>query len=110
MITVTENAVKHLRDLLQSRESSAGAGLRLSVEKGGCAGWQYTMKLDLPIEGDKIFAHGDVNVIVDQNSLEMLGNSQIDYEDGLSDSGFKVRNPVASRTCGCGSSFEPKSE
>jgi iron-sulfur cluster assembly accessory protein len=108
MITVTENAVKHLRDLLQTREVSAGEGLRLSVEKGGCAGWQYTMKLDQPIEGDKIFTHDGVNIIVDQKSIQMLGDSQIDYEDGLSDSGFKVRNPVASRTCGCGSSFEPR--
>ena len=108
MITVTENAVKHLRDLLQSREFSAAEGLRLSVEKGGCAGWQYTMKIDAPIEGDKVFNHDGVNIIVDLGSMEMLGDSQIDYDDGLSDSGFKVRNPVASRTCGCGSSFEPK--
>ena len=109
MITVTENAVKHLRDLLQTRADEPGLGLRLLVEKGGCAGWQYAMKLDAPSAGDEVFAHDGVNIIVDKVSLEKLGDSQLDYEDGLSDSGFRVRNPAAARTCGCGTSFEPTS-
>ena len=78
------------------------------VEKGGCAGWQYAMKLDEAKGGDEVFSRDGVSIIVDPSSLAMLSDSEIDYEDGLADAGFKVRNPVASRTCGCGSSFEPK--
>ena len=108
MITVTENAVKHLRELLQDRAATPDAGLRLMVEKGGCAGWQYTMKLDSPAAGDQIFEEGGVKVMVDGASFPMLDESQIDYEESLSDAGFKVNNPNATRSCGCGSSFEPK--
>ena len=108
MITVTENAVKHLRELLRGRTASAEIGLRLTVEKGGCAGWQYSMKLDQPSPADQLFEQEGVRIIVDDESLAMLDNSEIDYEESLSDSGFKVHNPHAARSCGCGSSFEPK--
>jgi iron-sulfur cluster assembly protein len=107
MITVTASAVKHLRDLLVERGGSSQAGLRLNVEKGGCAGWQYTMKVDEPAAADQIFEQEGVRVIVDRESLPFLTDSCIDYVDTLSDSGFKVNNPNAARSCGCGSSFEP---
>lgn len=107
MITVTASAVKHLRDLLIERGGSSQAGLRLNVEKGGCAGWQYTMKVDEPAAADQIFEQEGVRVIVDRESLPFLTDSCIDYVDTLSDSGFKVNNPNAARSCGCGSSFEP---
>jgi len=108
MITVTENAVKRLRELLQARPAPVGSGLRLGIEKGGCAGWQYTMGVDAPSEKDNVFEQDGVRIIVDGESLAMVEHSQIDYEESLSDEGFKVRNPNANRSCGCGSSFEPK--
>ena len=83
------------------------AGLRLAVEKGGCAGWQYAMKVDEPVATDRIFDQEGVRLIIDQESLPFLTDSCIDYVDSLNDSGFKVNNPNAARSCGCGSSFEP---
>jgi iron-sulfur cluster assembly accessory protein len=107
MITVTPSAVKHLRELLQETPSSPTAGLRLSVEKGGCAGWQYTMKVGDPAGNDEIYELDGVRVIVDQASISFLTDSCIDYSDSLNDAGFKVTNPNAARSCGCGTSFEP---
>ena len=107
MITVTPSAVKHLRELLLERERSDEAGLRLLVGKGGCAGWQYEMKVDEPNDLDEVYDQQGVRVIVDRESLPFLTDSCIDYVDSLSDSGFKVNNPNAARSCGCGSSFEP---
>lgn len=108
MIAVTDNAVKHLRELLESQNAAAGVGLRLMVKKGGCAGWEYAMKLDSPSATDRVFGPEGVSVFVDPESLEYLDGSQLDYSEGLSDAGFKVENPNAARSCGCGSSFEPK--
>ncbi len=108
MITVTPSAVKHLHNLLEDVDNVVDRGLRLMVEKGGCAGWQYSMKMDNATMEDRIFAQDGVNIIVDQHSLGFLSDSCIDYVDTLSDTGFKVINPNAVRSCGCGSSFEPK--
>lgn len=108
MIAVTDNAVKHLRQLLESRSADVGTGLRLMVKRGGCAGLEYAMKLDAPGEADTVYAREGVSIIVDSESLSFLDGSEIDYSDSLSDGGFKVNNPLAERTCGCGSSFEPK--
>ena len=107
MITVTPSAVKHLRELLQDRASSPNSGLRLSVEKGGCAGWQYTMKVGDPVGDDEVHDLDGVRVIVDHDSISFLTDSCIDYSDSLNDAGFKVVNPNAARSCGCGTSFEP---
>lgn len=108
MISLTDNAAIHLRQLLNDKEAPDGAGLRVRVEKGGCAGWQYTMKVDQPQVTDSIFSHLGVSLIVDPESLAFLDNSHIDYIDDLNDSGFRVENPNAARNCGCGTSFEPK--
>ena len=109
MITVTDNAVQHLRELLESKSSADGTGLRLLVNKGGCAGMEYVMKMDIPAPEDHVFGRSGVAVIVDKESLDFLDVSSLDYQDSLNDVGFKVINPNAARSCGCGSSFEPKS-
>jgi iron-sulfur cluster assembly protein len=108
MIAVTDNAVKHLRELLESQNADAGVGLRLMVKKGGCAGMEYAMTLDAPKADDQIFGPEGVAVIVDPESFDFLKGCRLDYSEGLSDEGFKVENPNAVRSCGCGSSFEPK--
>lgn len=107
MITVTPVAVKYLRDLLDAKNAPQGTGLRLLVNRGGCAGMEYVMKLDTPSENDRVFDQDDVRVIVDPESLIFLDQSQLDYSDALADAGFKIHNPNAARSCGCGSSFEP---
>ena len=109
MITATESAVKHLRQLLETRPAEEGVGLRLMVKKGGCAGMEYAMKLDTPGQQDQVFDQDGVKLIIDPDSMDFLDGSQIDYHDTLADSGFKVENPRAARSCGCGSSFEPRS-
>ena len=107
MITLTPAAVKHLEALLAAKSASGENGLRLGVEKGGCAGMQYTMGFGLPEEGDLIVKQAGALVLINQDSLPYLDGCQIDYQDGLNDAGFKIMNPRASRSCGCGTSFEP---
>lgn len=107
MIEITDTAVEQLRELLSGSEAGAEVGLRLQVQRGGCAGMQYEMRVDEAREGDVISEREGVSVIIDPESLKYLDGSIIDYEDGLNDAGFKVRNPNAARSCGCGTSFEP---
>jgi len=105
MITLTDAAVQQLQSLVAEKGDDT-KGLRLFVEKGGCAGLQYGMTLDTPEEGDEIFEKGGVRVIVDPESLSHLRGSEVDYSDDLAGSGFRLKNPNAVRSCGCGTSFE----
>jgi iron-sulfur cluster assembly protein len=107
MITVTEQAVNQLRAMLEEKNLPPGdQGLRLAVEKGGCAGMQYTMQLASPDVNDEVVESGGVRFIVEAGSKSLLEGSEIDYEDALSGGGFKIHNPRAARSCGCGTSFE----
>ena len=105
MITLTDQAAVALLDLIASKGS--GEGLRLAVEKGGCAGLQYVMEIDSAKPTDAIIEHMGAKVFIDAESTAHLSGSVLDYEDGLSGAGFRIRNPQASRSCGCGTSFEP---
>lgn len=105
MITITDQAARALLDLIAAK--GAGEGLRLGVEKGGCAGLQYVMEVGTAAEGDSVIEHGGAKVFIDAASAAHLRGSVLDYEDGLSGAGFRIRNPQASRSCGCGTSFEP---
>lgn len=108
MIQLTVSAIAHLQSLLQSKNAGSGTGLRLQIEKGGCAGMQYAMKLDEPQAGDEVIAEGGVSVLVDSESAPFLRGCTLDYVESLNDSGFKIENPNAVRSCGCGTSFEPR--
>jgi iron-sulfur cluster assembly accessory protein len=108
MITLTNSAISHLTQLLLQQSAAEGSGLRLRVEKGGCAGMQYTMEVDQPESEDQVFESGGVAIIVDEASLPYLTGCRVDYVDSLNDSGFKIENPNATRNCGCGTSFEPR--
>ncbi len=108
MIQVTASAIKHLRDLLQSKNAGPETGLRLQVEKGGCAGMQYAMKLDQAGAGDEVVSNDGIAVIIDAESASYLQGCTLDYVDSLNDTGFKIENPNAARSCGCGTSFEPR--
>lgn len=80
--------------------------LRLSVEGGGCSGFQYKFGLDDAAEGDDLVVEqGGVTLLVDAMSLELVAGSVVDYVESLGGSAFKVTNPNASAGCGCGSSF-----
>ncbi len=107
MISLTDSAITHLKSLIAEKNASTGTGLRLRVEKGGCAGMQYVMGLDQSAPEDNVITQDDVKIIIDHERLSFLRGSQIDYVDSLADSGFKLTNPNATRSCGCGTSFEP---
>ncbi len=106
MIRVTDSAADQLRELLKER-AEEGMGLRLMVEKGGCAGLSYAMKIDRPLPGDEVVDKGGVSFMVDAASGHYLRDCTVDYVHALNDSGFKIQNPHAARSCGCGTSFEP---
>lgn len=107
MIEVTPAAAAALHRLLAEKQAAAGTGLRLMVERGGCAGLQYAMTLGLAAADDSVVERDGVRFIVEADSADYLRGSSVDYEDSLNDSGFKIHNPNAARSCGCGTSFEP---
>ena len=107
MITVTDSAVKQLQSILADEAETAGKGLRIFVEHGGCAGLQYGMALDERKDGDSVIEREGVRVFVDGESAKYLTGCTIDFADGLSGAGFRIQNPNAVRSCGCGTSFEP---
>ena len=107
MITVTDNAVRQLRSLLDANVDSVGKGLRVQIAKGGCSGWQYEMSLDAQRDGDAVLQRDGVEFLVDTESAQLLRGATLDYHDGLTGTGFQIVNPNAARTCGCGTSFEP---
>ncbi len=107
MIQVTENAVAQLRSLLAEQSTPSGKGLRIHVTKGGCSGMQYEMSLDEAKEGDAIVQRDEVRFMVDPESVPYLQDATLDFAGGLTGAGFRIMNPNATRTCGCGTSFEP---
>ena len=105
-MNVTDNAVRQLHTLLSQRTENSSKGLRVQVAKGGCSGLHYEMALDEQKEGDAVVERDGMQFFIDGDSIAYLRGATLDFSDGLSDAGFRVVNPNASRTCGCGSSFE----
>jgi iron-sulfur cluster assembly accessory protein len=106
MINVTDSAVRQLRSLLEAQPTGAQKGLRVQIAKGGCSGLQYEMALDERRPGDAVVERGGVQFLIDAESAGYLENATLDFRDDLTAAGFHIVNPNASRTCGCGSSFE----
>ena len=105
VITVSENAVKRIEAILET-EVLPNQALRVSVSGGGCSGYQYGFSLDNIItDDDRVFERDGGKVIVDDMSLDLLVGSEIDYVEDLIGSYFQVRNPNATASCGCGTSF-----
>lgn len=106
LITLTPAARAELAALLTRKADAADVGLRLAVRRGGCAGWQYEMRVAPPESGDVIHQDGAAKVIIAADSVDRLRGCEIDYSADLTDAGFKIHNPLATRSCGCGTSFE----
>jgi iron-sulfur cluster assembly protein len=106
-ITLTTRAAQELRELIQS-ENKEKAALRVWVAGGGCSGLTYGMALDenAPEDGDQQFEHEGVRILIDGLSLQYMDGSQVDYVDDAMGGGFKIENPNAINSCGCGSSFQ----
>ena len=106
MINVTEAAADKITELL-SEEQKAGAGLRVFVQGGGCSGFQYGLMIDENGQGagDQVFESHGVKLFVDPISIQYLKNAEVDFVDTVTGGGFTIKNPNATSTCGCGSSF-----
>ena len=104
-ITVTENAVKRLKGVMAT-DGKVDHFLRMSVEGGGCSGMTYKMDFENEKgEFDKEFESNGLTIICDLKSWLYLKDIEVDYSDDLLNGGFKIKNPNAERTCGCGTSF-----
>lgn len=107
MLHITPKAALQIKGLLSEQKTpSENGGLRIAVEGGGCSGMQYAMSFGSRKTDDQIFHEHDVDVFVDPASLVFIDGSTIDYVDGLTGTGFRIVNPNAKQTCGCGTSFE----
>ena len=106
METVDLTASAAARVALIAAKQGKPAILRLSVEGGGCSGFQYKFELADAVEDDDAVAQcGDTRLVVDPMSLDLVAGSAVDYVESLGGSAFRVTNPNAASGCGCGSSF-----
>ncbi len=104
-IVVTESAARRIA-FLKRQEDAAGAFLRIAVSGGGCSGFQYGLSLDdSRHEDDVVFEKDGVAVVVDEVSLGLLGGAEIDFVEDLMGASFRIKNPNAASSCGCGNSF-----
>lgn len=106
-ITLTPKAVCELRELMLA-EGRTTSALRVWVAGGGCSGLSYGMALDdnEPEDGDQTFEQEGVKIYIDPMSLQYMDGSSVDYIDDAMGGGFKIENPNAVSSCGCGSSFK----
>ena len=103
-ITLTARAAKQVARILEGEDE--GTMLRVAVQGGGCSGFQYGFTLDdLRNDDDLVLERDGVTVLIDAVSVEYLAGSEIDYVDDLIGSAFKINNPNATASCGCGTSF-----
>lgn len=107
IVEVTPAAAEKALALLEGEGMDTDvSGLRLFVQQGGCAGLSYGMRFDTePEEDDTVTEHHELRVFVDPASMNYIGGSKLDYEDGLQSAGFHVENPNVVSECGCGESF-----
>ena len=106
MILISETAAKKIKNLRDEEGKPADHFLRVEVKKGGCSGMSYKMNFDNDIKAtDKTFEHFGEKVIVDSQSFLYLIGMTLDYSGGLNGKGFVFNNPNATKSCGCGASF-----
>ena len=105
VVTISESAADEVRALLEKPENS-GKTLRVYVEKGGCSGMQYSMIFDEKRPDDLSAEMHGVSVLVDPFSAKYLSGTVVDFSNALTGGGFKISNPNAKQSCGCGKSFE----
>lgn len=104
-VGLTENAARRIA-LLKKQEGNESLMLRISVSSGGCSGFSYHFDLETKTEdGDLLFRHHGETLVIDDASLDLLAGSELDYVENLVGSMFVMKNPNATATCGCGTSF-----
>ncbi len=101
-VTITPSAERQIARLMASKSAN---GLRIGLKKGGCAGMEYTMELaDSAQPGDEVVEQGEARVLIAPTAQMFIFGTQIDYETGVLEAGFKFRNPNVTDSCGCGES------
>jgi len=104
-IGISDSAIARIAKLI-AEDGNDDLMLRIAVSGGGCSGFQYGFNLDdKRNDDDRVFERDGVTVVVDEMSLELLAGSELDYVEDLIGSYFALKNPNATSTCGCGSSF-----
>jgi iron-sulfur cluster insertion protein len=104
LISLTLSAAKRVN--LIAQKQGKPAILRLSVEGGGCSGFQYRFDLADAVDADDLVAEAEgVKLVVDPVSIDLISGAEVDYVESLGGSAFRVNNPMAASGCGCGSSF-----
>ncbi len=106
-VTITPAAERQIARLMAGKSAH---GLRIGLKKGGCAGMEYTMELAESAQAtDEVVQQGEARVLIAPAAQMFLFGTEIDYETGLLESGFRFRNPNVTESCGCGESvrFEP---
>jgi iron-sulfur cluster assembly protein len=106
IISLTEPAANEIRSMLSKDPEAAVKGLRVFIEKGGCSGLQYGMVFDQQRADDLASNCFGVQIFVDPVSVDYLRGAVVDFSDALTEGGFKIRNPKARESCGCGKSFQ----
>jgi iron-sulfur cluster assembly accessory protein len=103
-VVMTERAARRIGQILKNEP--AGSMLRVSVEGGGCSGFQYRFDfVAAKADDDLVLARNGATVLVDPVSAQYMAGAEIDYVDDLIGSSFKINNPIATSSCGCGTSF-----
>jgi iron-sulfur cluster assembly accessory protein len=103
-VTISERAARRIGEILG--KETAGAMLRISVEGGGCSGFQYKFDIDrAKADDDLVIARDHAVVLVDPASVPFLAGSEVDFVDDLMGASFRINNPNATASCGCGTSF-----
>ncbi len=104
-ITLTDGLVKRIK-FLQSQDNNPALKLRIMVDGGGCQGFEYKFSLDSDVKpDDEVFEKDGIGVIIDDVSLPFMKGAVVDYTDDLIGAHFKIQNPNATSSCGCGTSF-----
>ena len=105
MVTITDAAAEKIKNMLNA-QGHAEYGLRMGVAGGGCSGFQYRLAFETGADDmDQVIEEKGVRLFIDPKSCLYLNGVKLDYIDGLMGAGFKIENPNARTTCGCGESF-----
>lgn len=106
MLSVSERAAERIAEVVRSNEGQY-RGLRVGLQDGGCSGYTYVLAFEAgPAEGDLVIEQGDARVFVHPLHVPYLTGSELDWDEGTVQSGFKLENPNVRRVCGCGDSFD----
>ena len=103
-LTLTDSAVKKVKEFFSVEPSAKGKSLRIAVQPGGCSGYKYAFGFDDKRDGDFEIASDGFSVVVDLQSAGFLKDAKINYVEDATGSGFKIENPNVKKSCGCGES------